>query len=89
MYKVLDSSDVICQVIDVRDPMGTRVPHIEAQLKSKPFKHMILILNKCDLVPKWVTTTWVRHLSKEYPTIAFQASVKNPFGKGTLIQLLR
>lgn len=32
---------------------------------------------------------WVAILSSEYPTLAFHASVKNPFGKGALIQLLR
>lgn len=89
LYKVLDSSDVVCQVIDVRDPLGTRCPHVENQLKKQPHKHMILILNKCDLVPTWVTTGWVKILSKEYPTIAFKSSITNPFGKGTFIQLLR
>lgn len=28
-------------------------------------------------------------MSKEYPTLAFKASIENPFGKGSLIQLLR
>ena len=32
---------------------------------------------------------WVRTLSKEYPTLAFHASITNSFGKGSLIQLLR
>lgn len=32
---------------------------------------------------------WVRALSKEYPTLAFRASITNSFGKGLLIQLLR
>jgi len=32
---------------------------------------------------------WVRHLSKDYPTLAFHASINNSFGKGSLIQLLR
>jgi len=32
---------------------------------------------------------WVRHLSKDYPTLAFHASITNSFGKGSLIQLLR
>jgi nuclear GTP-binding protein len=31
----------------------------------------------------------VRHLSKDYPTLAFHASINNSFGKGSLIQLLR
>ena len=33
--------------------------------------------------------SWVRALSKEYPTLAFHASITNSFGKGSLIQLLR
>lgn len=32
---------------------------------------------------------WVKTLSKEYPTLAFHASINNSFGKGSLIQLLR
>lgn len=32
---------------------------------------------------------WVRALSKDYPTLAFRASITNSFGKGLLIQLLR
>ncbi|ETE60039.1 Nucleolar GTP-binding protein 2 [Ophiophagus hannah] len=56
LYKVIDSSDVIVQVLDARDPMGTRSPHVEAYLKKeKPWKHLIFVLNKCDLVPTWVT----------------------------------
>ena len=90
LYKVMDSSDVILQVLDVRDPMGTRSTHIEKHLKKNcPNKHMILILNKCDLVPTSVTSKWIKILGREYPTLAFQANVQNPFGKGSLIQLLR
>ena len=33
--------------------------------------------------------SWVRRLSKDYPTLAFHASINNSFGKGSLIQLLR
>ena len=32
---------------------------------------------------------WIAALSSEFPTLAFHASVQNPFGKGALIQLLR
>jgi len=90
LYKVIDSSDVIIQVLDARDPMGTRSPHIEEFMtKEKKNKHLFFVLNKCDLVPTWVTKKWVALLSAEHPTLAFHASVTNPFGKGALIQLLR
>ena len=92
LYKVVDSSDVIIQVLDVRDPMGTRCYHLEQHLKKdamKRHKHMILLLNKVDLVPAWVTKRWLHTLSREFPTIAFHASVSNPFGKGAVLSLLR
>ncbi|XP_064587473.1 nucleolar GTP-binding protein 2 [Zonotrichia leucophrys gambelii] len=90
LYKVIDSSDVVVQVLDARDPMGTRSPHVESYLKKeKPWKHLIFVLNKCDLIPTWATKRWVTVLSQEYPTLAFHASLTNPFGKGAFIQLLR
>ncbi|KAF1388231.1 hypothetical protein PFLUV_G00088040 [Perca fluviatilis] len=90
LYKVIDSSDVVIQVLDARDPMGTRSNSIEAYMKKeKSWKHLIFVLNKCDLVPTWVTKRWVAVLSQEYPTLAFHASLTNSFGKGSLIQLLR
>lgn len=90
LYKVIDSSDVLLQVLDARDPMGTRCPYVEKFLREeKRHKHLIFILNKVDLVPNWVTQRWVAILSAEYPTIAFHASMTHPFGKGSLINLLR
>ncbi len=53
------------------------------------FFQKVLVLNKVDLVPTWVTQKWVALLSSEFPTIAFHASIKHPFGKGALINLLR
>eukprot|EP00299_Pterocystis_sp_00344_P013900 c6855_g1_i2.p1 GENE.c6855_g1_i2~~c6855_g1_i2.p1 ORF type:complete len:680 (+),score=211.38 c6855_g1_i2:126-2042(+) len=90
LYKVIDSSDVVIQVLDARDPMGTRCRQVEKYLTQHAnHKHLILVLNKCDLVPSWVATRWIKVLSHEYPTLAFHASMQNPFGKGSLIQLLR
>lgn len=90
LYKVVDSSDVLIEVLDARDPLGSRCRQVEKYLKQeKPHKHLIFVLNKCDLVPTWTTVGWVKELSKEFPTLAFHASITNPFGKGSLIQLLR
>ena len=87
---MLDCSDVVIQVLDARDVPGTRCPHLEKHLKKNAaHKHLILILNKCDLVPAWVVRRWVKLLSQEYPTLAFHASITNSFGKGSLINLLR
>lgn len=90
LYKVIDSSDVILYVVDARDPMGTRSAFLENFLRrEKKYKHFVLVLNKCDLIPLWATARWLQILSKDYPTIAFHASVNHPFGKGNVISLLR
>ncbi|KAI1913385.1 GTPase required for pre-60S ribosomal subunit nuclear export and maturation [Ophidiomyces ophidiicola] len=90
LYKVIDSSDVVIHVLDARDPEGTRCRSIEKYIREEAaHKHLIFVLNKCDLVPTRVAASWVRTLSKDYPTLAFHASINNSFGKGSLIQLLR
>ncbi|KAF2436970.1 NGP1NT-domain-containing protein [Tothia fuscella] len=90
LYKVMDSSDVVIHVLDARDPLGTRCRAVEKYLKEEaPHKHLVFVLNKCDLVPTAVAAAWVRLLSLEYPTLAFHASITNSFGKGSLIALLR
>ena len=56
LYKVIDSSDVIIHVIDARDPMGTLCESVlEFVKKEKAHKQVVLVINKCDLVPNWVT----------------------------------
>ena len=42
LYKVIDSSDVIIQVLDVRDPLGTRCAMSENHInKEKAHKHLV------------------------------------------------
>ncbi|KAF2160149.1 hypothetical protein M409DRAFT_60255 [Zasmidium cellare ATCC 36951] len=90
LYKVIDSSDVVIHVLDARDPLGTRCRSVEKYIREEaPHKHLLFLLNKCDLVPTSVAAKWVKLLSQEYPTLAFHASMTNSFGKGTLISLLR
>ncbi|KAL8303918.1 hypothetical protein RB597_004709 [Gaeumannomyces tritici] len=90
LYRTIDSSDVIIHVLDARDPLGTRCRAVEKYLKEeKPHVKLILVLNKVDLLPTSVVASWIRVLSKEYPTAAFRSSITNPFGKGSLLGLLR
>ncbi|KAF8712515.1 hypothetical protein AX14_013042 [Amanita brunnescens Koide BX004] len=90
LYKVIDSSDVILHILDARDPLGTICESVlEFIKKEKAHKQVVLVINKCDLVPNWVTARYIQHLTPRYPTLAFHASPNHSFGKGSLIQLLR
>jgi len=58
LYKVIDSSDVVIHVLDARDPVGTRCRSIEKYIRDEaPHKHLIFVLNKCDLVPTGVAVS--------------------------------
>lgn len=47
----------------------------------KLLEHFNTWFSQCDLVPAWATKGWLRVLSKEYPTLAFHASINKSFGK--------
>lgn len=78
------------QVLDARDPDGTRCTFLEQHLrKNHREKHLIVLLNKIDLVPPRVTRAWLRRLSADFPVLAFRSGLTKAFGKGALISLLR
>lgn len=82
--RVVDSSDVILEVLDARDPIGCRCYDAERAIVASTggTKRLVLVLNKVDLVPKEVADKWLSYLRNEFPTIAFRASVQEGRGKG-------
>jgi len=75
LKKVVDAADVLLQVLDARDPIGSRIhPTIEDAILSQSDKRMVLVLNKIDLVPKQVVGEWLTYLRRSHPTIAIKAS---------------
>ncbi|KAL0075750.1 P-loop containing nucleoside triphosphate hydrolase protein [Phycomyces blakesleeanus] len=76
--KVLENADVVLEILDARDPIGTRTLQVERMIMdSGVSKRVILVLNKIDLVPKENVDKWLKYLRNEYPTIAFKASTQN------------
>ena len=49
--KILETADVVLEVLDARDPLGSRCPDIEKKIIAKdPNKKIILVLNKIGML---------------------------------------
>eukprot|EP00553_Chaetoceros_curvisetus_P000055 CAMPEP_0204624354 /NCGR_PEP_ID=MMETSP0717-20131115/10103_1 /ASSEMBLY_ACC=CAM_ASM_000666 /TAXON_ID=230516 /ORGANISM="Chaetoceros curvisetus" /LENGTH=531 /DNA_ID=CAMNT_0051639717 /DNA_START=32 /DNA_END=1627 /DNA_ORIENTATION=+ len=73
LRKVIDTSDIILQVLDARDPLGTRIhPSIEETILKHYDKKMVLVLNKIDLIPKEAVSGWLNFLRRSRPTLAIK-----------------
>ncbi|GAA5837367.1 hypothetical protein JCM3766R1_000425 [Sporobolomyces carnicolor] len=78
LRKVLEMSDVVIEVLDARDPVGTRCRAVERELKSLDGgrKKLVLVLNKIDLVPPHIVQAWLAHLRLQAPTLPFKSSTQ-------------
>ncbi|KAK7077881.1 Guanine nucleotide-binding protein-like 3 [Halocaridina rubra] len=74
--KVVEAADVVLEVLDARDPLGTRVTQLESVVTGQLGKKLVLILNKADLVPRDNLEKWLKFLRQEYPTIVFKSSTQ-------------
>ncbi|KAK4316977.1 hypothetical protein Pmani_011915 [Petrolisthes manimaculis] len=73
--KVVEAADVVLEVLDARDPLGTRVPQMESTITSGG-KKLVLVLNKADLVPRDNLEAWLKYLRREHPTVVFKSSTQ-------------
>lgn len=50
------------EVLDARDPLGTRSQEAEEAVRMKSDKKLLMVLNKCDLVPAENLQKWISYL---------------------------
>jgi nuclear GTP-binding protein len=84
LRKVVEKADVILQVLDARDPLGTLSTTVEDMVLAKSGKRLVYVLNKADLVPRDVLVSWLQFLRASHPTIPFKSNTQQQ--KGNLSQ---
>jgi len=55
--ELIDMSDIVLEVVDIRDPIHTRSPKLESMVLSAG-KPLLIVLNKSDLVPRSIAEEW-------------------------------
>lgn len=64
LWRVIERSQVVCQIIDARNPLFFRSPDLEAYVKEQS-KRYVLVLNKADLVDPDAREKWSVYLNSE------------------------
>mmetsp|Transcript_20461 Transcript_20461/g.50216 ORF Transcript_20461/g.50216 Transcript_20461/m.50216 type:complete len:231 (+) Transcript_20461:130-822(+) len=78
-------NDIILEILDARNPI--RCFKIYKYLSHKTSKH-IIILNKSDLVPKWIIKYWLKYFSRFCLCIALSCKSNTNWGKKFIWKLL-
>ena len=75
IHKLVNEADVILEVLDARDPLGSRSPEIERVVQEKG-KKLVIVLNKVDLVQRENWTGWLTYIRQSVPAVPFKASTQ-------------
>jgi|Transcript_13237 nuclear GTP-binding protein len=86
--KVFISCQIIVFVLDVRNPLGTWPSFLNHKNKYKS-KKILIILNKCDLVPFWVLEKWIKIFSRNFLVLGFFCKRKNESGRKKILCILK
>ncbi|RXN05678.1 guanine nucleotide-binding -like 1 [Labeo rohita] len=90
LWRVMEMSDVILLIVDIRHPVLQFPPALYHYITSELKKYIILVLNKVDLCPPPLVLAWKHYLTKQFPhlhCICFTSQPGQPYS--TLLQKKR
>ncbi|KAG7156578.1 Guanine nucleotide-binding protein-like 1-like, partial [Homarus americanus] len=87
LWRVTEMSDILLIIVDARFSVAQFPPYLYKHLVEKDNKGIILILNKCDLLPPAVIAAWEQYFHNKFPkliVVPFSSVEGYAFRKGTL-----
>uniref|UniRef100_A0A8C9VV47 Large subunit GTPase 1 homolog n=1 Tax=Scleropages formosus TaxID=113540 RepID=A0A8C9VV47_SCLFO len=76
LWRVIERSDVVVQIVDARNPLLFRCPDLESYVKEvSPDKENMLLLNKADLLTREQRHIWAKHFEREGIRAAFWSAL--------------
>ncbi|GFU08503.1 guanine nucleotide-binding protein-like 1 [Nephila pilipes] len=69
LWRVVEFSDIVLQVIDIRYPVYHFSPALYEYVTKDLKKYMILVLNKVDLVSAPLVLAWKEYFKKHFPML--------------------
>ncbi|CAJ0947939.1 unnamed protein product [Ranitomeya imitator] len=65
LWRVLERSDIVVQIVDGRNPLLFRCQDLERYVKEvNPHKENIILINKADLLTEYQRQAWAAHFEK-------------------------
>uniref|UniRef100_A0A3Q1IBP1 Large subunit GTPase 1 homolog n=1 Tax=Anabas testudineus TaxID=64144 RepID=A0A3Q1IBP1_ANATE len=66
LWRVMERSDIVVQIVDARNPLLFRCPDLEAYVKEvSEHKVNMLLVNKADLLTREQRRAWAKHFEKD------------------------
>lgn len=79
LWRVIERSDVVAQIVDARNPLLFRSEDLESYVKEVDSnKQNILLLNKADFLTQEQRQTWAEYFDKQNIKIAFFSALEAP-----------
>uniref|UniRef100_A0A7N9ALT7 Guanine nucleotide-binding protein-like 1 n=1 Tax=Mastacembelus armatus TaxID=205130 RepID=A0A7N9ALT7_9TELE len=85
LWRVLEMSDVILLIADIRHPVLQFPPAMYRYITGELQKQMVLVLNKADLCPPPLVIAWKHYMTSQFPhlhIVCFTSHPGQPYSTG-------
>ncbi|CAB1456293.1 unnamed protein product [Pleuronectes platessa] len=78
LWRVLEMSDVILLIVDIRHPVLQFPPAVYHYITGELQKQVMLVLNKADLCPPPLVIAWKHYMTSQFPHLQIVCFTSHP-----------